>query len=294
MRTWAWIAAAVVVAGACSSSSPSAGGRLRVVAAENVWGSIAAQLGGPLVEVRSLVRNPNADPHDYEPTVADGRAVAHARYVIYNGVGYDPWASKLVAATAKPAAVLDVGKLVGIGPGGNPHRWYAPGDVAQVVGRITADYQRLDPAHAADFAARRRAFVDDGLARYRSLIAEIKTRFGAAPVGASESVFAPLAEALGLRLLTPAGFLGAVSEGTDPSAADKAEADRQIKERQIKVFVFNRQNATPDVQAEVAAARSEGIPVVAITETLSPATALFQDWQTAQMQELARALGGSR
>jgi zinc/manganese transport system substrate-binding protein len=294
MRTWAWMVTALVVAGACSSSTPSAGGRLRVVAAENTWGSIAAQLGGPFVEVRSLVRNPNADPHDYEPTVADGRAVADARYVIYNGVGYDPWASKLVAATAQSAAVLDVGRLVGVRAGGNPHRWYAPGDVARVVDRITGEYQRLAPAHAADFAARRQAFVDTALARYRSLVVEIRTRFPGVPVGASESIFAPLAQALGLDLLTPERLLGAVSEGTDPSAADKAEADRQIKERQIKVYVYNRQNATPDVQAEVAAARSAGIPVVAITETLSPAKVSFQDWQTAQLQDLARALEGSR
>ena len=76
----AFVAAAIaagVLAG-CSSSSPASGGRLRVVAAENFWGSIAAQLGGDRVSVTSIITNPDTDPHDYEPTAADARTVASA------------------------------------------------------------------------------------------------------------------------------------------------------------------------------------------------------------------------
>ncbi len=54
--------------------------------------------------------------------------------------------------------------------------------------------------------------------------------------------------------------------------------------------MFNSQNATPDVTAQVTAAKKHGIPVVAVTETLSPAGASFQDWQSAQLQALAEAL----
>src|SRR5436305_426444 len=71
---------------------------LRVVAAENFWGSIATQLGGNRVAVTSIISNPDTDPHDYEPTPADARTIASAHYVIMNGIGYDPWAPKLVAA----------------------------------------------------------------------------------------------------------------------------------------------------------------------------------------------------
>src|SRR5437899_1473994 len=76
-------------------AGPSSGGRPTVVAAENFWGSIAAQLGGDRVQVTSIIDNPNADPHDYEPTTADARDIATARFVIENGIGYDPWAQKL-------------------------------------------------------------------------------------------------------------------------------------------------------------------------------------------------------
>jgi zinc/manganese transport system substrate-binding protein len=99
-----------------------------------------------------------------------------------------------------------------------------------------------------------------------------------------------MADTLALDLVTPESFLDAVSEGGEPTAADKATIDNQIKSKQIKVYVFNSQNATPDVQAQVNLAKSEGIPVVAITETLAPASTTFQDWQTGELEALQAAL----
>ncbi len=52
-------------------------------------------------------------------------------------------------------------------------------------------------------------------------------------------------------MLTPETFLDAISEGSDPTAADKATIDNQIRTRQIKIYVYNSQNSTPDVQAQV-------------------------------------------
>ncbi|HLX21207.1 MAG TPA: zinc ABC transporter substrate-binding protein, partial [Gaiellaceae bacterium] len=109
-------------------------------------------------------------------------------------------------------------------------------------------------------------------------------------VGASESIFAPLAQALGLDLITPYSFLKAISEGTEPTAADKTTIDRQIAKKQIAVWVYNSQNSTPDVARFTSAARKQGIPVTTITETLSPASATFEQWQSAQLRALEAAL----
>src|SRR5581483_4038191 len=97
-------------------------------------------------------------------------------------------------------------------------------------------------------------------------------------------------EDLGLRLLTPESFLDAVAEGNDPTAADKSTVDMQITGKQIKVFVYNSQNSTPDVNALVDAAKKAGIPVTTVTETLVPKGAAFQDWQATELQSLADAL----
>jgi zinc/manganese transport system substrate-binding protein len=266
-------------------------GVVTAVATLNVWGSLIAELGGAHVDARSVLANPATDPHDYEATPADARVIADAQLVVENGIGYDGWAARVLAA--EPDAhrqVLDVGRLTGVATGGNPHRWYDPQDVDRVADAITADLARIDPADAAYFAARRVELGTVGLARYHAVIAQIRATYAGTPIGASESVVEPLADALGLRVLTPARFLRAISEGSDPSAADLATIDRQIRARQIAVYVVNRQNSTPVVAAQVAAARAHDIPVVAVTETLTPAGTTFADWQVAQLDTLLAAL----
>ncbi|MEV6168705.1 zinc ABC transporter substrate-binding protein [Streptomyces sp. NPDC051954] len=297
--TAALVAAALGVgATACSTAASSATGTssssddpIQVVAAENFWGSLAAQLGGSHVKVTSIIDNPNADPHDYEPTAADGRTVATARYAVVNGIGYDAWADKLLSANpSSDRTELNVGDLVGVEPGGNPHRWYSPDDVHQVIDRITADYKKIDPGRASYFDARKKTFEDRTLATYDGLISSIRKTYAGTPIGASESIVSPLADGLGLKTLTPGTFLDAISEGTDPTAGDKATIDEQIAEKKIKVYVYNSQNSTPDVQSQVEEAKAEGIPVATVTETLTPAGASFQEWQVRQLREIQQAL----
>src|SRR5262249_46249977 len=140
------------------------------------------------------------------------------------------------------------------------------------------------------FAARRRDLETHGLTRYDRLRAEIRRRYASVPVGYSESIFQGLGEDLGLELLTPPGFAKAVSEGTDVTAADKPAVDDQARGGKIKVWVLNSQNVTPDVQRVDELAREARIPTTTVTETLSPANASFQAWQTAQLERLAAAL----
>ena len=298
-RTVSMVAAVALALVGCSTASSgqgvaSAGAAskvIRVVAAENFWGSIAAQLGGRQVAVRSIIDSPAADPHDYEPTAADGRSIASADLVLSNGIGYDAWAGQLAAANPVEGRLeLTVGALIGVAPGGNPHRWYNPDDVQRVINQLVVDYQRIDPADASYFLAQQAAFETTALADYKAAVADIRTRYAGTPIGASESIVAMITPALGLDLVTPAEFLTAISQGTEPTAVDKATADDQIKGRQIKVYVYNRQNATPDVQAQIDEARVQGIPVTTITETMTPSTTSWQQWQTAQLTSLRAAL----
>ena len=264
-----------------------------VVAAENFWGSIAGQLAGDRACVASIVVNPETDPHAYEAKPNDARLIASARYFIENGAGYDPWAPKLVAANPVPGrVVLDVGDLNGKREGDNPHMWYAPALVERVIDKITADLDTIDAADAPYFDEQKARYKTVALKDYLETIATIKQKYAGTPVGASESIFSYLADALGLNLVTPYNYLKAISEGTDPSPADKAEVEREISARAIKVFVFNSQNSTKDVVALVNKARAQKIPVSTVTETLSPANLTFQDWQTKQLKELLAALGG--
>lgn len=285
------LTAILLLAGCGTGTSTEGSTGLRVVAAENFWGSIASQLAGSKARVQSIISNPATDPHSYEPTAADARTLAGAQLAIVNGVGYDPWAPKLLAADATPGrTVLDVGALLGLKDSDNPHRWYSPANVESVAQAVNADLKRLDPRDASYFATRLATFRTRGLATYHELISRISSHYAGVPVGASESIVALLSPALGLNLITPPSFMRSISEGTEVTAQDAATTKKQLTDHAVKVWIYNAQNATPEIQQLGDLARREGIPIATITETLTPATASFQGWQSAQLTALARAL----
>ncbi len=289
MKALVLLAALSATLAGCAPAHSGSG--LQVVAAESFWGSIAAQLGGNRATVTSIVSSPAIDPHSYEPTASDARKLAVADMAVVNGIGYDRWASQLLAANPSSGrVVVDAGTVLGLGDGANPHQWYSPASVRTMVGAIAAAYRQADPADAAYFRARQHAFETSGLARYDALLARIRTRYAGTPVGYSESIFEPLGTSLGLKLLTPSGFAKAVAEGTEVSAADRSETERQIAGHEIAVWVYNSQNVTPEVDQLTALARESGIPVVTVTESLSPEGSTFQAWQSRQLDQLAAAL----
>jgi zinc/manganese transport system substrate-binding protein len=281
-------AALLAGCGGTSSASPSA---VNVLAAENVWGSIASQIAGQEASVQSIITSPAEDPHDYEPTAQDARSLATAQLAIVNGIGYDPWAPKLLAANpAKGRIVLTVGDLLGLSEGDNPHRWYDPADVETVASTIASDLIKLDPKHAGYYRSRLGTFETRDLRRYHQLTAQIKSRYHGVPVGASESIFALQAPVLGLDLATPYSFMKAISEGTDVSPADTSTTQQQITHHMIAVWIYNAQNATPAVKHLSALARANDIPIATVTETLTPAGASFERWQVGQLDGIERAL----
>jgi zinc/manganese transport system substrate-binding protein len=186
--------------------------------------------------------------------------------------------------------VLTVGNLFGLKEGDNPHRWYDPGDVLAVAKAIATDLEKLDPRNAAYYDRQLKTFESNNLAQYRALIEQIASRYAGTPVGASESIFALLAPSLHLRLITPASFMKAISEGTDVSAQDTLTMQRQIETHQIKLWIYNSQNTTPAVQRLNALARAAHIPTATITETLDPPSDSFEQWQVAQLQRIESAL----
>ena len=287
-----FLVALLALAGCGGAGSTAAGGgKLNVVAAEDFWGSIAEQVGGDRVAVTDIITNPAADPHDYEPTADDGRALAGAQVSIVNGIGYDEWASKLLAANDDGARVeVSVGNVLGLQSGDNPHQWYSPESVDKVTEAIVKAYEEADPGHDSYYEAQAKKFDTQGLAQYHRLIAKIEAEFEGTKVGVSESIFEPLAPALGLDLITPTGFMDGIAEGTEPSPSEKATADQQIADRAISLWVYNSQNATPDVKRLNEAAEQNAIPIATVTETLTPEGASFQEWMVRELEGIDKAL----
>jgi len=283
--------ALTVALAACGTPAPSTSSTtLQVVAGQNFWGSIAAQLGGSHVSVTSVVTNPNADPHEYESSAQDARLFGTADYVILNGAGYDAWGTKLLSANPNAnRKVFTVADLLNKKAGDNPHFWYNPDWVERVADRITADYQALDSADSSYFTQQRAAFRT-ALQPYHDRIAKIKAAFPGVAVGSTESIFVYLATALGLNLISPPEFMQAVAEGNDPPAQTVAEFHDLVANRKIKVLVYNVQTSTNITEELKREATNNGIPVVGVSETLQPIDATFQEWQDAQLLTLQNAL----
>jgi zinc/manganese transport system substrate-binding protein len=275
---------------ACGTAAGQSSGTLQVIAGENFWGSIAAQLGGSKVSVTSIVTNPNTDPHDYESSATDARAFAAADYVVVNGAGYDDWAQKLLSANPNDhRKVMTVATLVNKKEGDNPHLWYNPDWIDTVADRITADYKALDSADSSYFSEQRSKFRT-ALQPYRDLIARIRANDSGVQVGATESIFVYLAQALGLNLVSPPEFMVAISEGDDPPAQTVAQFQNQIAQHQVKLLAYNRQASSPITENVKQLASRNNIPIVGISETVEPANASFQDWQVAQLTAIEAAL----
>jgi zinc/manganese transport system substrate-binding protein len=279
------------VAGSACTTGPAGAtpGVINVVAGENFWGSIAAQLGGSKVSVRSVVTDPNADPHEYETSTQDARAFAEADFVILNGAGYDDWGQKMLDANSSShRRVLNIAQLLGRKVGDNPHFWYNPAYVLVVADKIAAEFKAIDPGDATFFDQQSRALTT-AFESYTDRIAEIKTRYTGSPIGSTESIFVYMASALGLNLISPPEFMNAVAEGTDPPVSAVATFHDQVAGRQIKVLVYNLQASSALTASLKQLAQQQKIPLVGVSETLQPVGATFQDWQTAQLTALEAA-----
>jgi zinc/manganese transport system substrate-binding protein len=289
MRTVIVLAVAALSFSACGSSTGAAG-KLDVVAAENTYADIAAQIGGPHVSVTSILRSPSADPHLFEPSTANGFAVATAKVVLQNGLGYDAFMTRLEnASPSKDRAVVTMADVLGVhGNDANPHLWYDVPQLGRIAGATAAAFTRADPTHAAAYRRGLQRF-ERSLVPLQREVATIRTRFHGAPVAYTEPVPGYLVAAAGLRNLAPASFTRPIEEGTEPSASAVAAMNTLIAQRRIRALLYNAQAVSPLTAQLRAAAQNAGIPVVPVSETL-PSGLAFQDWQLAQARALAAAL----
>jgi zinc/manganese transport system substrate-binding protein len=261
-----------------------------VVSAEGVYGDVAQQIAGPLIGVTSILKDPNTDPHLYESSVNDARAVASAQLVIENGAGYDAWMDHLLSASPRPTRLLlNAGELVGVRPGDNPHIWYSPAYMRLMAAAIEKDLERVLPSHLQDL----RSGLDSFLASTGALrheCSQVADKYAGAFVLPTEPVANYLLEACGLRAQR-GPFQLAVQEGNDPPAASVEEFQQALVTRQARALVYNTQAVSPITQNMRTLAQQQGVPVVGVSETL-PSSRHYQDWMLDDLKAVAAALGG--
>ena len=290
MKTIFSLALALLIALGLAPSAGADTGQVKLVAGENFYGDVAHQVGGLLVEVTSILNNPDQDPHLFEVSPAVARQIADAKIVIVNGAGYDPWLNKLLRAAPRPGrVVIDVAQLMGWQPGGNPHLWYDPATMPKLARVLAAKLAKVDPDHADDYAAGLKTTLAS-LARVQARVYAMRARYFGLRVTATEPVFGLMAQALGLKMRNKR-FQIAMMNNTEPSARDLAALENDLKQHQVKALIYNKQVKEKLTTRLNAMAEKAKVPVVAVTET-QPADTSFADWMLSQLNALAKALKG--
>ena len=261
---------------------------IKIVAAENFYGDIAEQIGGPDVAVTSILNNPDQDPHLFEVSPSVGRDVSAARIVIYNGIDYDPWMEKLLrAAGSLNRKTIVVADLVKKKAGDNPHIWYDPATISPLAKALCDTLSIEDPAHMAGYEQRLAQF-EGSLMPIRGKIGELRKRLAGTEVTATEPVLGYLFGALGMQVRNQA-FQLAVMNNTDPGASDVAAFENDLKTHQAKLLIYNSQATNPIAARMRKIAEASGVPVVGASET-QPAETNYQGWMTSVLDAIDRAL----
>ncbi|MEM5314094.1 metal ABC transporter solute-binding protein [Paraburkholderia sp. JHI869] len=263
-----------------------------VVAAENFYGDVVKQIGGNYVDVTSILSNPDQDPHLFEASPKTARALQNARVVVYNGADYDPWMTKLLGATGAGKSgnnrtTIVAADLVGKKAGDNPHLWYDPKTMPAVARAVSAALGAADPAHKSVYDANLATFLAS-LQPVDAKVAALRARYQGQPVTATEPVFGYMSDAIGLDMRNLRFQLAAMND-TEASASDIAAFERDLRERRVRVLIYNSQATEALTRRMLALAKQSKVPSVSVTET-QPAGVNFQQWMLAQLDSLDKAL----
>lgn len=322
-------AASLALAGCAGTSSPAASssddGKISVVASTNVYGSLAAEVGGDAVEVTSIVTSLAQDPHSYEASARDQLTVSQADLVIENGGGYDSFLDGLVEASGGTAPVLTAVEFSHDFPGAkghddhasdeadehasddgdghghdheghdhiegfNEHVWYDPHTIAHLVEDIAHELGELDAAQAETFQANAQALIE----RINGLETSLET-ISAAHQGEKIFVTEPvplyLAAAAGLENATPAAFSEAVEEGQDVPPATLLEAQQILRSGEVRIVIVNAQTGGAETTEITKLAGELNIPVLEFTE-LMPDGVDYVGWMQQNIDAISGALAG--
>ncbi len=181
-------------------------------------------------------------------------------------------------------------RLLGVGADAvNPHLWYAPRTMPAVAQAAARAFARLDPAHAQYFETHARRFVAS-LGPWKAAIAAFRKDYPGTPVAVSAPVADALLEAAGCRILTPLALRLAVMNGTDPAPQNVAAQRSLLRERKVKVLVYNQQVTSPLTASFLQLAHARHIPVVGVYETMPRPGYHYQSWMLAEMTALRAAV----
>lgn len=225
-----------------AATAGMAADKIPVVASFSILGDLVRVVGGDRVAVTTLV-GPDEDAHVFEPKPADAKNLLQSKLLVSNGLGFEPWAQKLVksAGYKGQAAVASQGVKARTMPGEkggketDPHAWQDPANVVIYVRNIAAALSRLDPSGAATYKDNCDAYVQE----LQVLDTWAQQQLSAVPAAkrkviTSHDAFGYFGAHYQVSFLAPQG----ISTEAEPSAKEVAQLIRQIQREKIKAVFF--------------------------------------------------------
>lgn len=278
-----FIATLVLILTGCSASKNDAKKSIHVTSSVNFYGEVAKNVLGKYGKVTSIINNPNIDPHDFNPASSDAKNVYQANLVIYNGLGYDSWAQKLLSSN-KNVDSINVGSLMGKKTGDNPHIWYNVATMEKLANELAAKFAKLQPNNKKDFENNAKAYIAK-LKVLNTQLADIKKNKINKPVAVSEPVFDYSLSNMGYTV-SDKSFEEATEKDNDPSPKSIREIQNDIKDHKLAFFVYNKQVNSKTVTNLVKLAKQNNVPVVSVTETKPSNEPTYISWMQNQYKEI--------
>ncbi len=142
------LVATLLIAGGCSSGHSKAGtNTISVVATTSQLADFVNNVGGDFVSVRTVMK-PGVDPHEFEATPGDVRAMHDADLIVRNGVGLESWFDATLKSSETKAQIVDASLGVVI-HNNDPHIWQSPKNAQVMVNNVAEGLKRAAPQHAA-------------------------------------------------------------------------------------------------------------------------------------------------
>ena len=277
------------------TADPAADDLIQVVASTNVYGDLAELIGGPYVEVTSVIDDPAQDPHEFEANARVQLALSRADVVIVNGGGYDDFMGTMLDASGNEDAIVvnafdEASGLISVAESSNEHVWYDYEAMIRVVGSISFALGDIDPQLERKFTGKLATLT--GLLQKLGMDADAAAETVAGSgVIVTEPVPLYLLDRMGLENLTPSEFSDAVEEDTDVAPALLRDVLDRIRDGSVDLVVFNAQTGGPVTDAVLEAAEAAGVPTVAVSETL-PEGMHYVGWQQSVQRDIVEALDG--
>lgn len=292
----------VLFSPALSSSAEPAHNPINIVVTIPVLKDLAEQVGGPHVQVKSLLSG-YENEHTYSPKPTDLVAVRKAQLLFEIGTGLEVWVASLVKNAGSPSLrVVTTSQGVGLirdhsdlhhnehqengehASGGNPHIWLDPENVAIMLHHITAALIKIDPAHAETYRNNQAAYLQR-LDRLRNELSDRVKPLSDRRFVAHHPAWPYMARRFGFDIAATIQ----VQTGTEPSALQLQALIAKIRKDHIKVIVSEIQlsQKLPDLLSKETKAR------VVVLTTLPgglPGTESYLDMLRYNVLQLASAL----